>query len=100
MSRFYADISGGRGTATRQGHAASGIRGHVRGWHVGVKVRGYAEGDSDEFAIYATGGSGNGHTDRLLGVVTLDADGVPMFVSVIGAADSIIMDGDRATRIV
>ena len=99
MSRFYADITGGRGTATRQGHAASGIRGHVRGWRSGVKVRGYAEGEADEFAIYATSGSSGAGSDRLLGVVCLGDDGIPRFVTVIGAADSIIMGGDRATTL-
>ena len=96
MSRFYADISGGRGQATRQGHAASGIRGHVRGWRSGVKVHGYAEGEADEFAIYATSGSSGAVSDRLLGVVTADNDGIPRFIAVIGETDSVLMDADRA----
>ena len=99
MSRFYADITGGRGTATRQGHAASGIRGHVRGWSCGVKVQGYAEGTADEFAIYSTSGSSGAGSDRLLGVVSLGDDGIPRFAAVIGATDSIIMDGDHATTL-
>jgi hypothetical protein len=71
MSRFYADITGGRGTATRQGHTASGIRGHIRGWRSGVSVVGRANGERDEFDVYATGGSG-GYSSRYIGVVYLD----------------------------
>lgn len=70
MSRFYADISGGRGTATRQGHAASGIRGHVRGWTVGVRVSGRTMPENgDRFDIYATGGSSPDSSDTLIGTV-------------------------------
>lgn len=75
MSRFYADITGGRGTATRQGHAATGIRGHIRGWQSGVMVTGEAtgdrsaDGDHDRFSIYATGGSGGNGRHIPLGVV-------------------------------
>ena len=99
MSRYYASVRGGKGEATRQGHERSGIESHTRGWTVGVKVRGYAEGTADEFAIYATSGSSGAGNDRLLGVVCLGDDGIPRFVTVIGAADSIIMDGDRATTL-
>jgi hypothetical protein len=78
MSRFYADISGGRGTATRQGHAASGIRGHVRGWNSGVLVIGEMDGNdgtTDQFWIYQTGGSSGAASDTLLGVVRVDGNG-------------------------
>lgn len=74
MSRFYADISGGRGTTTRQGHAASGIRGHIRGWQSGVLVIGRAtgersaDGDHDVFEVYATSGSGESERS-LIGTV-------------------------------
>lgn len=80
MSRFYADITGGRGTATRQGHTASGIRGHIRGWQSGVKVYGRATGELDVFDIYATGGSGGGESDRFIGHVLRDAEGSVEFV--------------------
>lgn len=39
MSHFYGDIKGCRGEATRCGSAESGIRGHIRGWHIGASVR-------------------------------------------------------------
>jgi hypothetical protein len=84
MSRFYADISGGRGTAIRQGHAASGIRGHICGWTSGVQVVGRVSVDDDTvdvFDIYATGGSGSSGGGRI-GIVTLDERGHIVFHSV------------------
>lgn len=81
MSRFYGSIQGGRGEATRQGHTASGIIGHIRGWRAGVRVWGHDRDGADVFDITVTGGS-SGHTvDRYLGSVELDADGRPMFVT-------------------
>ncbi len=80
MSRFYADITGGRGTATRQGHAASGIRGHVRGWSSGVKVYGRALDSLDVFDIYITGGSGGGNADKFIGHAMRDDEGSIVFV--------------------
>ena len=81
MSRFYADITGGRGTATRQGHAASGIRGHVRGWHSGVRVIGRAvdvDGTSvDVFDVYGTFGSNGNNADMWLCTVTDDTGLAP-----------------------
>ena len=79
MSRFYANISGGRGQATRQGHAASGIRGHVRGWTIGVRVVGRAIESADTFDIYATGGSSSPFTDTLIGTIREGDDGRPLF---------------------
>lgn len=92
MSRFYADISGGRGTATRQGHAASGIRGHIRGWRVGVQVIGRADGSDDCFDVYATGGSDSGFGNDngrpvLLGTVRLDGYAIaPVFMPAVPAS--------------
>lgn len=57
MSRFYANIEGNRGPATRQGTAKSGMYGHVRGWGVGASVQCWAEGDVDVIEIRGTGGS-------------------------------------------
>lgn len=79
MSRFYADITGGRGTATRQGHAASGIRGHIRGWNCGVRVIGSADGTADVFDIWQTTGSNDDGRTLLLGSVRLDETGTPQF---------------------
>lgn len=70
MSRFYADIEGGRGQATRQGHKF--IRGHIRGWNVGIEVIGKPneETNEDTFTVYLTSGSGGGRLAYLLGKFT------------------------------
>lgn len=64
MARFYADIQGNRGEATRMGTTASGIEGHIRGWHIGFKVVCRAIDDPgleiDECVVYETAGSGYG----------------------------------------
>lgn len=61
MARFYADIRGNRGPASRMGTAASGMQGHIRGWHVGASVHcGVDQDGNDVVSVYATGGS-NGH---------------------------------------
>ena len=67
MARFYAEIQGNRGEATRMGTPASGIQGHIRGWDVGIRVEGNVEGDEDEFTVYLTSGSHGGERDMLLG---------------------------------
>jgi hypothetical protein len=81
MSRFYAEIQGHRGLASRQGHPSSGIWGHIRGWHVGVKVCGsiLAEEDTDVFYVYATRGSSGGFNDKLVGKIKL-VDGEPTWI--------------------
>ena len=65
MARFYASIEGNRGPATRMGSAASGMRGHVRGWDVGVEVIMRDEDGSDVCEVWRTGGS-NGRSHRVL----------------------------------
>jgi len=63
MSRFYADIQGSRGEATRQGTPSSGIHGHIRGWNIGGRVRCYVDNDgNDVVEISVTKGS-NGYGD-------------------------------------
>ena len=59
MSRFYGDLQGSRGSATRQGTAKSGITGHIRGWDTGaqVVVSVDAETGKDRVTVYRTGGS-------------------------------------------
>lgn len=66
MARFYAEIQGNRGSATRMGTPSSGISGHIRGWNVGARVRMYDDNGVDVVEVYATSGS-NGHcADKLL----------------------------------
>lgn len=79
MARFYSEIQGNRGTATRLGSAMSGIRARVQGWRVGVRIQGFDLNGEDSFNIFATSGSGGHGYDALLGTVHLDADGKPTF---------------------
>lgn len=77
MSRFYAEIAGQAGTASRCGSLRSGIWSHTRGWDVGVAVSGNAYGTqndgepTDEFEARLTQGS-NGGSTRLLATVVRD----------------------------
>lgn len=63
MARFYAEIQGDRGLASRMGSAASGIWCHIRGWRIGVRVTVNVDPDDPErdiVKIEKTGGSGYG----------------------------------------
>ncbi len=74
MSRFYAEIQGNRGEATRGGSRS--IRGHIRGWNVGVEVVGTPDSDGvDEFVVYATGGSNDCGSRKVVATITLDENG-------------------------
>lgn len=74
MSRFYADIQGERGAASRAGHKR--IRGHIRGWDKGVQVVGLVdENGNDVFHIYETSGSNGYSASKLIAVVGSDPDG-------------------------
>ena len=71
MAHFYSEIQGNRGEATRMGSKDSGIRSHIRGWHVGGSVNcHYNESkDRDEVSIYATKGSSDGGREHLADVI-------------------------------
>ena len=58
MARFYADIQGNRGEATRMGTKNSGISGHIRGWSIGVRtdIQYDEETGKDMVRVYRTGG--------------------------------------------
>lgn len=64
MSRFYAEIQGTRGVASRCGDKRSGMWCHIRGWDVGCYVRiTYDEkNDRDVVTVYRTGGSNGCNT--------------------------------------
>lgn len=67
MSRFYAEIQGSRGLASRQGTPKSGMWGHIRGWHVGVEVRCYVDSDGkDVVQVWETGGSAGARSTKLI----------------------------------
>jgi len=75
MSRFYADIQGNRGPATRCGSAASGISGHIRGWGVGCRVIVQDVNGEDVVYVYKTGGSVGGKMDELIAEFGSDGRG-------------------------
>jgi hypothetical protein len=82
MSHFYAEIQGNRGVASRGGSKKSGIRGHIRGWHVGARVICYfnEQTEQDEVEIIATAGSYN--TGKTAVVASFSADDMRKFDSV------------------
>jgi len=60
MARYYAEIRGNRGLASRIGTPSSGIWGHIRGWRIGVEVRCHPDKDNPKYdvcEVYKTGGS-------------------------------------------
>ena len=59
MARFYADIQGSRGNATRMGTPNSGISGHIRGWDTGCRVEIHDDNGVDCVTVYRTSGSNN-----------------------------------------
>ena len=71
MAHFYSEIQGNRGEATRTGTPNSGIRGHIRGWDVGVSVSGYVnENGEDVFEVRLTSGSNGRYSSKLIGSFT------------------------------
>lgn len=66
MSRFYGDIHGNRGQATRCGTAASGMSGHLRGWNTGARVEVIDIEGKDVVRVYRTSGSSGGKSEMLL----------------------------------
>lgn len=59
MAQFKAEIQGTRGEASRLGSKNSGMRAHVHGWNVGVKILAEHKNGKDVFYVYRTGGSNN-----------------------------------------
>ena len=78
MSQFYADIQGSRGAASRMGGKDGGIRGHIRGWSVGVRVHGRHVDGEDIFDVALTGGSNSHSAEKHIGTARL-VDGEPVF---------------------
>ena len=66
MARFYAEIQGNRGAATRTGSANSGIGGHIRGWGLGARVEIDVDPHTgkDRLTVYRTSGSGGTEMDK------------------------------------
>lgn len=66
MARFFAEIVGNRGIASRVGTERSGMWAHVRGWNVGVEVQCLDVGGVDVIRVYKTGGSSAARNSILL----------------------------------
>ncbi len=63
MARFYGNLQGHRGEATRMGTPNSGITAHIRGWNTGILVACRVDADgNDVCTAYETGGSSNPST--------------------------------------
>ena len=77
MARLYGEVVGAaRSPATRIGHRE--IWGHIRGWHVGVRVSGHLIDGEDIFVITASSGSSGGGREIPIGTVKLE-NGEPSF---------------------
>ena len=79
MSRFYGTVDGSAATtASRRGFG--NIRGHIRGWDLGVSVDGFIDQhDHDAFSVYITGGSHGSRSSILLGTISPNDDGTVTF---------------------
>ena len=75
MARFYAEIQGNRGKASRMGTPNSGMWCHIRGWNVGVEVRCLVDANGKDYIdIYRTGGSSNGSSAKRIYTVHEDVE--------------------------
>jgi hypothetical protein len=67
MARFYGEVTGSAGTATRRGTKGSGIHSHTRGWNLGAEVQIFVNDDgNDELIIRITGGSNKPNRTRVV----------------------------------
>ena len=71
MARFYGELQGSRGRASRLGTLTSGLQAHIRGWDIGVKVfcATNAAG-KDEITVWRTGGSNAPGAQEIIALVT------------------------------
>lgn len=68
MARFYGDLQGNRGQATRMGTAKSGMDGHIRGWNIGARVwMRVNDAGEDEVTVDITRGSNGAGQSRRIG---------------------------------
>lgn len=69
MSHFYGEMKGNRGESTRCGSKDSGIRAHIRGWNVGIRVLCYYDEElgKDVCKVWETSGSNSMKQDKFIG---------------------------------
>lgn len=70
MARFYGEIQGNRGSATRMGSETSGFTAHIRGWDVGVRIVCRVVNGVDVISVYQTSGSNHRDSDKLIRTFT------------------------------
>lgn len=65
MARYYGEVQGGRGPASRLGHKTSGLRTTCNAWDIGVRCYAHAgtQDDGDVIDIELTRGSGSSGTE-------------------------------------
>lgn len=71
MARYYAEIQGNRGKASRMGTPTSGMWAHVRGWDVGILVSLRPDPNdraNDMVEVRLTGGSNGHRSSKPLGI--------------------------------
>lgn len=90
MARFIGRVQGNRGGASRLSGPVDGISTEAAGWNVGVKVRGWADGDNDVFDVYATGGSNGFSPSRHVARVKLNADGNVEVIAMVSETAGVI----------
>lgn len=102
MSHFYASIEGkARTPATRCGSKSSGIRGHLRGWDIGVRVIGQHrdEDNADDLLVIMTRGSNGRGPETLIATITLDlSTGIPEVTLHRSPSDQVIEYDERRSR--
>jgi hypothetical protein len=70
MARFYGSIEGQAKTeATRRGSPSSGMRCHIRGWNVGIRVCLEDHDGKDRLTVYKTGGSNGASLQELIATI-------------------------------
>lgn len=83
MANFYGTVRGAGKEKTCTGTKNSGLRVRARGWSIGVDV--YADvdrnGNDCMLIVMNEGSSGNDEREQVIGKVTLDDNGKPVFVT-------------------
>lgn len=68
MSRFYGEVEGNGSVASRMGGKVSGLRGHIRGWNLGAKVKMWVNSEGEDVCtIHLSSGSSPDLSDVLIG---------------------------------
>jgi hypothetical protein len=71
MGRFYGEVQGSRGKASRVGGVKSGFWGHIRGWNIGVEVDCIVNKEGEDvIQVWKTGGSNDGLHRVLIAQIT------------------------------